>query len=36
MYIGDDFKTKMLATMTHSSHYCTCLGHFGQYDIRLK
>ncbi len=22
----------MLATATHNSHYCTCLGHFGRRD----
>ncbi len=29
MDIGNDFKVKMLMTMTHNSHYCTCLGRLG-------
>ncbi len=30
--IGDVYKAKMQATVTHNSHYCTCLGHLGQRD----
>ncbi len=26
------FRAKMLATATHYSHYCTCLGNLGQHD----
>ncbi len=32
VYIGDVFKSKMLATATRDSHYCTYLGHLGQHD----
>jgi len=32
VYIGDVFKAKMSVTVTHDSHYCTCLGHLGRCD----
>ncbi len=30
--IGNVFKVKMSVTVTHCSHYCTCLGHLGRHD----
>ncbi len=33
MYIGNVFKGKKPATATCDSHYCTCLGHLGWYNI---
>jgi hypothetical protein len=35
VYIGDDFKAKMLATVTRDMHYCTCLGNLGQSDREI-
>ncbi len=32
VYIGVVFKVIMLATATHDSHYCTCLGLLGHCD----
>jgi hypothetical protein len=36
MYIGDDFKVKMLVTMTHDSHYYTFFGHLGQHTTKFE